>query len=184
MKKKAVISGARASSGGNPKRHHQASWSVAHLADRKPRPQARFRFTTVGPSSVHCGAVARHTRLAMPAGACLAFFLTPRLPPPPCPTPTTPTPTSQDRSTIATARSARGSPQAERGGNQNDLPPGARFRNPFRASCCHARADRRVGSADRPTKASDTRSKNFGVLKAAEQSEREIITRLVEGLSS
>jgi hypothetical protein len=36
----------------------------------------------------------------------------------------------------------------------------------------------------RPNKASDTRSKNFGVLKAAEQSEREIITRLVEGLSS
>src|SRR5262249_36096594 len=148
MKKKAVISGARASSGGNPKRHHQASWSVAHLADRKPRPQARFRFTTVGPSSVHCGAVAGPTGLAVAAGACLAFFLTPRLPPPPCPTPTTPTPTSQDRSTIATARSARGSPQAERGGNQNDLPPGARPRNPFRASCYHARADLRVGSAD------------------------------------
>jgi len=173
MKKKAVISGARASSGGNPKRHHQASWSVAHLADRKPRPQARFRFTTVGPFSVHCGAVARHTRLAMPAGACLAFFLTPRLPPPPCPTPTTPTPTSQDRSTIATARSARGSPQAERGGNQNDLPPGARPRNPFRASCYHARADspRGICRHGQPKPAIRTQ-RNFGVLKAAEQSER------------
>jgi hypothetical protein len=148
MKKKAVISGARASSGGNPKRHHQASWSVAHLADRKPRPQARFRFTTVGPSSVHCGAVARHTRLAMPAGACLAFFLTPRLLPPPCPTPTTPTPTSQDRSTIATARSARGSPQAERGGNQNDLPPAPDPEIHFERLAITLEQTPRVGSAD------------------------------------
>src|SRR5262249_25493389 len=148
-------------SGGNPKRHHQASWSVAHLADlRKPRPQARFRFTTVGPSSVHCGVVARHTRLVMPAGGGLAFFLTPRLPPPPCPTRTTPTSTSRNRLTIATARSARGSPQAGKGGNQNDSPSGARRRNPFRASCCHARAESPRGNLPtRPTKASDTHSK-------------------------
>ena len=40
----------------------------------------------------------------MPAAACLAFFLTQRLPPPPCRTPTTPTPTSRNRSTIVTTR--------------------------------------------------------------------------------
>ena len=89
----------------------------------------------------------------MPAGGCLAFFLTPRLPPRPSPTPTTPTPTSRDRSTIATARSARGSPQAGKGGNQNDPPP-------------------RKRTLSAPHEAPQA---------AAEQSEREIITRLVEG---